>query len=45
MGKNEASEHDNTKSAMGPYGVFAQWRTQSYNFLKSVNMLILYILS
>ena len=40
IGKNDASENANKKSAMLPYGVSAQLNTQSYNFLIEVNNLI-----
>ncbi len=32
MGKKEDSENASKNSTTGPYGVSAQWRTQSYNF-------------
>ena len=40
IGKNEASENANKKSAMLPYGVSAQLNTQSYNFLIEANNLL-----
>ena len=40
IGKNDASENANIKSAMEPYGVSAQLNTQSYNFLIEVNNLL-----
>ena len=32
MGKKEDSENASKNNTTGPYGVSAQWRTQSYNF-------------